>query len=94
MWPLTALNGLTAVAYERVDFRDVTMAAAPVAYALGALGADAGAALERAATRSDPGTATVLRRFRDRAPRSLASWGYAVVDEGRNISLVRSDLEP
>ena len=93
-WPLDGLEGLTATAYERVDFRDLTVAAALVAYALEALGGDTPDLMERAATRADPGTAEILRRFRDHPPQSLAGWGYAVVDDAGEISLVGAGFEP
>ena len=93
-WPLGGLEGLTGIAYERVDFRDLTMAAALVAYAVEALGGDAPDVTERAATRADRGTAEILRRFRDHPPQSLANWGYAIVDEAGEISLVGADFEP
>ena len=93
-WPMRGLDGLTAVAYERIDFRDLTLAAALVAYALEALGGDTPGVMERAAARADPGTAEIFRRFRDHPPHSLASWGYTVVDDAGDLSLVGAGFEP
>lgn len=93
-WPRAALAALTLVTPDRVDWRDLTWAAGLVAHTLDQLTPSAVHEIRRAASHADPSTRPFLERFADDSPQTLSDWGYAVIGQGDDLSVVSSDHQP
>lgn len=74
------VTAVTAIDAERVDWRDVTVAAALLSFALRRANADSGLLFAQASERAEPKAAEILRRFAHETVDSLAPWGYRLVE--------------
>jgi hypothetical protein len=70
------LAALTAIDVQRVDWRDVSVAAALLSYSL----SDENTSLLEASKRAEPRVGEILQRFVDEPVGSLAPWGYRLVE--------------
>src|SRR6266436_4722421 len=84
-------TGLSEIDLERVDWRDVTVAAALLSYALGRSGADAQAAFRSAASAVGPDMAQILVRFADEPVSSLRPWGMRQIGTADGTGIVNDD---
>jgi hypothetical protein len=74
------VTALSAIDAERVDWRDMALASAMLAFALRRAGADPGQVFTHAAERSDGNAAEILRRFARESVDSLTPWGFRLVE--------------
>jgi hypothetical protein len=88
------LNGLSLIDLERVDWRDVTVAAALLSYAVGRSGSDARAVFRAASSAAGAQIAQILSRFADEPVSSLRPWGMREIGAADGIGLVDDDGEP
>ncbi len=93
-WPRAALAILTLVTPDRVDHRDLTWAAGLVAYTLNQLTPSGADEIRRAANRADPSTRPLLERLAETPPRTLTDWGYGIIGQGDDLSVVRHEHQP
>jgi hypothetical protein len=90
-WALGATTALAAIACARVDWRDLTTAAARTAYGLQRLGLGVLAALDPAMRVAEPQTRAILERFARQPPNSLENWGLEIVATARGPAFVKRD---
>jgi hypothetical protein len=88
------LDGLSLIELERVDWRDVTVAAALLSYAIGRSGADAPAAFRSAAVIASPPVAQILTRFASEPVSNLRPWGMREIGTAKGVGLVDDDGKP
>jgi hypothetical protein len=82
-----AINALSLIELKRVDPRDPPAGVALASYAISRVGASATASLERAASVSEPGMASVFARFAGE-PVSLSDWLQREVETDEGVALV------
>jgi len=90
-WVEAAVVALPLIACDRVDWRDLSVAAAMTAWALQRNGQDVFVVLNEAASFADEQAAEILHRFAGEAPASLADWGYEVVQTGAGPGLAHTN---
>lgn len=93
-WAAMAVGGLGAIDCARLDWRDVTVAAALATYALNEAGGQVTRVLSATLARAEPETAKVLRRFIDNPPTNLDEWGFRLVKVGDNVGLFQAGFAP
>jgi hypothetical protein len=93
-WAVAGALALPAVACERVDWRDVTVAAGLVAWSLRATGHDPADVLHTASAMADDLVAKILERFAADPPSDPHEWGYAVIDTPDGRTLAETGEEP
>jgi hypothetical protein len=81
---------LTAVDAQRLDWRDVSVAAALLSHALD----DRGASFRHASGVAESNVADILRRFADEPVKELTSWGYREVETPGGAVLIDDWGEP
>lgn len=87
----TGAFALALIDCERVDWRDLSWAAAIVAFAIERLGGDAPEVLTAAAEIATVETASVLEGFGLHPPADLADWGYREVDTRAGPGLAQTE---
>jgi hypothetical protein len=87
------LNGLSLIDLQRVDWRDVTVAAALLSYAVGRTGSDARPLFRAAASAAGPQMAPILSRFADEPVSSLRAWGMREIVAADGAGLADDDGE-
>lgn len=88
------LDALVLVDASRVDWRDATVAAALVSYALGRADADAAAAFTAASPAAERQMAQIISRFAGEPVTSLGPWGKREIQVAANAALIDDDGEP
>jgi hypothetical protein len=74
------VTALTAIDAERIDWRDMAVASALLAFALRRAGAATDQIFVRAAERAEVKAAEILQRFAHESVDSLKAWGFRLVD--------------
>jgi hypothetical protein len=90
-WVMAGVLAFPLVACDRVDWRDLSVAAAMVAWALERTGQDVLLVLNEAASFADEQAAEILQRFADEVPASPTDWGYEVVQTGAGAGLANTN---
>lgn len=89
-----AFDALSAVDVERVDCRDVVVAAAMAGYAAHRVGLSADEVLVGAVSRAQPAVAEILERAVAREVDLAGDWGYREVVTAAGPVLIESDGHP
>lgn len=90
-WVGASVLALPLIACDRVDWRDLSVAAAMTAWALQRTGQDALLVLNEAASLADAQAAEILHRFAGEVPATLADWGYEVVQTEAGAGLANTN---
>jgi len=85
---------LPLVATDRVDWRDLSVAAAMVTWALSRTRRSVSDALLGAAEAADEQAAGILRRFAEDPPTSLGDWGFEIIKTSAGLGLAHTNYEP
>ncbi|MCC5951688.1 MAG: hypothetical protein JJU45_06285 [Acidimicrobiia bacterium] len=93
-WTTAGVLALPLIACDRVDWRDLSVAAAMTAWALRRTRQDVLLILNEAAGLADEQAAEILRRFAGEPPDSLADWGYQIVHTGSGAGLAHTNYAP
>ena len=89
-----AAISLAIIERRRVDWRDLSWAAALVSYAAKAVAPDAQRILREAALTAEPEGRQVLFRFADSPPENLTEWGFRVYDSNDGLGLLEDEGAP
>ena len=89
-----AATSLAMIEQRRVDWRDLSWAAALVSYAATTVSADAQRLLREAASIAEPEAREVLLRFADSPALNLSEWGFRVYDTDDGPGLLGDEGAP
>lgn len=92
-WAIAGARALPAVDRARVDWRDLSWAAALVAFALRFTGNDVAAVLGEVASVAAAETQETILGFAAEPPTSLTEWGFEIVETRDGTVLARTNYE-
>jgi hypothetical protein len=89
-WVINGLTAVTMIEAERVDWRDILVALGLLHHAATRVGLDADQLFQERSALAEPGTAKLLRGFRNRRPgdKRLRAWGFEEVTTSAGIGLI------
>lgn len=91
-WAKAAAQGLSLIAADRIDQRDLAWATAVVAWQLQRVSEQARSTLLAAAEAADAGAAVILREFTHNPPANLRDeWGLDLIDTPKGVGLSQVD---